>query len=76
MAVMQICPKCQKQYQLGVNGAYNETRHRDECDQCAGARRDNQGHVWSKAERLHHYQNDDGTIEKVTRRQAFRRGGA
>ncbi len=75
MAVQKTCPRCKKTYQLGVDGAHNWERrpHQDECDQCSGVRRDNRGYAWGKHERVHHYDNGDGTTEKVSRRQAFRR---
>ena len=71
MAVNKVCPKCGNEYQLGVNGAYNEKRHRDECDQCAGVKRDAQGHAWGKGEMFHHYGDGDGATVKVSRRQAM-----
>ena len=69
--VFEVCPKCRKTYQLGVNGAYNEKRHRNECDQCAGVKRDAQGHAWSRGESHHYYGDGDGPTVRVSRRQAM-----
>ena len=69
--VMKTCPKCKQQFQLGVNGAYNDKRRRDECDSCSGVKRDAQGYAWGKGDQFQHYGNGDGPTEKVSRRQAF-----
>ncbi len=69
--VNQVCPRCNKTYTLGVNGAYNDKRKQDECDNCSGVTRDSNGHAWAKDERFHLYQNDDGTTERVERHQAM-----
>ncbi len=63
--VMSVCPKCGNGFQLGVNGGYNSSTRRDECDDCANIKRDRWGCICVKSDQLQHYDAGDSCSEKL-----------
>lgn len=63
--VPAMCDKCGRHYVMGLDGMVSG------CDRCLKVKRDLAGHAWERAEMVHHYAEPDGTVTKVTRRQAF-----
>lgn len=57
--------RCTHPFILGHNGTVGG------CDECTGVKRDLAGHAWDRHQTVAHYQEDDGTITKVSRRVAF-----
>lgn len=46
-----VCPNCGKDFDLGYNGVMNYGRGRNECDECAGIKRDAvYGYAWDNDE--------------------------
>jgi hypothetical protein len=69
------CTKCLCIYVLGVNGTVKG------CDKCTGVKRDKDGLVWEKNERVQLRAPigtvfDQSTWYKVARKDAFRKEGA
>lgn len=64
--IMMGCPNCGRSFTLGVDGAYNHDRERDEC---VGVQRDKVGYIWYEGEQETEF--SDGSI--VTREVAFSR---
>jgi len=62
----KTCPKCGKQYQVGVNGIVGS------CDKCARVKRDRDGFAWEQCETEHTYFNlTTGENEIVMRNDAL-----